>query len=102
MLVDGEAVLYLDRGGSSVQTLPAAADPEALALALRSIGDLVADGRVRELVIGKVDGEPVGGSAHREALAAAGFVPGYRGYLLRPGTPSERTYPRPVAVRPVR
>ena len=102
VLVDGEAVLYLDRGGSSVQTLPAAADPEALALALRSMGDLVADGRVRELVIGKVDGEPVGGSPHREALAAAGFVPGYRGYLLRPGTPSERTYPRPVAVRPVR
>ncbi len=82
-LVDGAAALYLERGGSSIQLLPAADDPEAMALALRSLADLVADGRVRELVVGKVDGEPVGGSSHREALAAAGFVPGYRGYLLR-------------------
>ena len=44
--------------------------------------DLVADGRARELVIGKVDGEPVAGSPHREALLAAGFVQGYRGYAL--------------------
>jgi ATP-dependent Lhr-like helicase len=82
-LVDGAAALYLERGGSSLQLLPAADDPEALALALRSLADLVADGRVRELVVGKVDGEPVAGSPHRDALAGAGFVPGYRGYLLR-------------------
>jgi ATP-dependent Lhr-like helicase len=82
-LVDGAATLYLERGGSSLQLLPAADDPAALALALRSLGDLVADGRVRDLVIGKVDGEPVGESSHREALAGAGFVPGYRGYVLR-------------------
>ena len=52
-------MLYLDRGGTSLQVLPAADDPEALGLALRSLADLVADGRVRELVIGKVDGEAV-------------------------------------------
>jgi ATP-dependent Lhr-like helicase len=102
-LVDGEAVLYLDRGGSSLQALPAAEDPERLALALRSLADLVADGRLRELVIGKVDGEPVAGSRFGEAMLGAGFVPGYRGYALRAApSPTERTYPRPAPVRPIR
>lgn len=102
-LVDGAAVLYLDRGGSSIQVLPAAEDADALAVALRSLADLVADGRVRELVIGKVDGEPAAGSPHKEALVAAGFVPGYRGYALRAAAgPGERTYPRPTPVRPIR
>ncbi len=102
-MVDGQAVLYLDRGASSLQALPAAEDPEVLAPALRSLADLVADGRVRELVIGKMDGEPVGGSRFKDALLAAGFVPGYRGYALRATpAPSERTYPRPAPVRPAR
>ena len=101
-LVEGAAVLYLDRGGTSIQALPAADDPAALAAALRSLSDLVADGRVRELVISRVDGEPVAGSPFREALLAAGFVAGYRGVALRAGHPAERTYPRPTPVRPVR
>jgi ATP-dependent Lhr-like helicase len=99
-LVDGAAVLYVDRGGTSLQVLPAGEDPEALACALRSLADLVADGRVRELVIGKVDGEPVAGSRFREALLGSGFVPGYRGYALRAQTPAERSYPRPAPARP--
>ena len=101
-LVDGAAVLYLDRGGTSIQVLPAAADPEALAAGLRSLADLLTDGRVRELVIGKVDGEPVATSPHREALLAAGFVQGYRGYALRAAVPADRGYPRPGSVRPAR
>jgi ATP-dependent Lhr-like helicase len=102
VLVDGAAVLYLDRGGTSIQVLPAAEDAAGLAFALRSLADLVADGRVRELVIGRVDGEPVGLSAHREALLGAGFVHAYRGLALRAGAPAERTYLRPTPVRPVR
>ncbi len=82
-LVDGAAVLYLDRGGTSIQTLPAADDPDVLRAALSSLRDLVADGRVRELVIAKIDGEPVAGSPVRDALMGAGFVAGYRGYALR-------------------
>jgi ATP-dependent Lhr-like helicase len=101
-LVDGEAVLYLDRGGSSIQALPAAETPELLSLALRSLADLVQDGRVRELVISKVDGEPVGSSRFREALLDAGFVSGYRGFALRSTAPQERLYERPVPVRPIR
>ncbi len=34
-------------------------------------------------MIAKVDGEPVAGSPVRDALVAAGFVAGYRGYALR-------------------
>ena len=104
VLVDGAAALYLERGGTSLVLLPAADDPAVLALALRALGDLVTDGRIRELVVGKVDGEPAGASAHREALLAAGFAAGYRGLALRAGppVPVERTYPRPGPVRPVR
>jgi ATP-dependent helicase Lhr and Lhr-like helicase len=104
VLVDGAAAVYVDRGGSSLQVLPPADDPAVLAAALRTLGDLVADGRVREMVIGKVDGEAVGSSPFRDALLASGFAAGYRGYALRagPATPGERTYPGPRPVRPSR
>ena len=83
VLVDGKAVLYLDRGGNSIQTLPAFDDPETAGLALDALGGLVADGRQRELVIGKIDGEPASTSKHADRLLAAGFVQGYRGLVLR-------------------
>ncbi len=99
VLVDGAAVLYLDRGGSSIQVLPAADDPVALAAALGALHDLVGDGRVRELVVGKVDGEPIATSPYRDALLGAGFVAGYRGYALRAAPTAERAYPRPAPTR---
>ena len=96
VLVDGAAALYLDRGGGSVQVFPAAeGDPGVLAAALRGIGALVADGRIRELVLGKVDGEPVVTSPHRAALLDAGFQPGYRGLVLRAPATERRNGDRP-------
>ncbi|HET7704010.1 MAG TPA: hypothetical protein VFK35_11465, partial [Candidatus Limnocylindrales bacterium] len=83
VLVDGVAALYLDRGGGSIQVLPAADDAEVGETAARALGALVEDGRVRELVITKVDGGPVAESPFRDRLVAAGFVPGYRGLVLR-------------------
>jgi ATP-dependent helicase Lhr and Lhr-like helicase len=83
VMVDGIAVLYLERGGSTLQTLPAADDPELGALAARALEALIAEGRLRELVIKKVDGLPVGESRFRPTLQTAGFVPGYRGLVLR-------------------
>ena len=77
------AALYLERGGSTLQVLPAADDPEIAVAAARALGGLVADGRTRELVLTKVDGEPIGDAPFREHLVAAGFVPGYRGLVLR-------------------
>jgi ATP-dependent Lhr-like helicase len=83
VLVDGVAALYVDRGGGSLQTLPATDDPETATAAVRALAVLVADGRVRELVFTKVDGEPVASSPFRELLLAGGFTAGYRGLVLR-------------------
>jgi ATP-dependent Lhr-like helicase len=85
VLIDGVAAAYLERGGASLQLLPAADDPEVLRLVVTALRNLVADGRVRELVIKRVDGEPVSTSVRREDLLTAGFVPGYRGLTLRRG-----------------
>ena len=64
-LVDGVAALFLERGGRSIALLPAADDPVVAGLALRALGALVADGRMRELLVAKVDGRSRG----RVALA---------------------------------
>ena len=102
-MVGGEAAVYLERGGTSIATFPAADDPAILDTALRALGALVADGRVRELVLAKVDGEPVASSPRREALLAAGFIAGYRGLVLRPaGLSQERLAARPTVTRPTR
>jgi hypothetical protein len=83
VLVDGIATLYLERGGATLQTLPAADDPAVGVTATRALNALLADGRVRELVIRKVDGEDVSVSPFRPILLEAGFVAGYRGLVLR-------------------
>jgi ATP-dependent Lhr-like helicase len=87
VLVDGVATLYLERGGATLQTLPAADDPDTAVVAARALEALVADGRLRELVIRKVDSEAVGASPFRTVLLDAGFVAGYRGLVLRPRRP---------------
>ncbi len=92
VLVDGIAALYVDRGGSSLQVLPAADEPDVALVAARSLRTLVLDGRVRELVIRKVDGDDVATSPFRQTMLDAGFVAGYRGLLLRGDRPgSART-----------
>jgi ATP-dependent Lhr-like helicase len=83
VLVDGIAALYLERGGATIQTLPASDDPAVAAAAVRGLAALVTGGRQRELVIRKVDGGPVGESPFRATLLDAGFVAGYRGLTLR-------------------
>jgi len=83
VLVDGVAALFLERGGRSLATFPAADEPAVAGLALRALGVLVGDGRFRELLVARVDGLPVAESPWRPALLEAGFVPGYRGLALR-------------------
>jgi ATP-dependent Lhr-like helicase len=83
VIVDGIAVLYVERGGATLQMLPAADDPELAEAAVRGLGILVADGRQRELLIRKVDGLAVADSPWRDRLVGAGFVPAYRGLVLR-------------------
>jgi ATP-dependent Lhr-like helicase len=83
VLIDGQPVIYLERGGKSLQTLPAFADTGLAAEALNALRQLVADGRFRSIQIERVDGLAVGESKHAEALAGAGFQRAYRGWLLR-------------------
>ena len=83
VIVDGVAVLYVDRGGGSIQVLPAGGERETAEAAARALGGLLADGPRSELVITRVDGQPVAESSFRESLIGAGFVAGYRGLVLR-------------------
>lgn len=90
VVVDGVPALYVERGGNSLQTLPAADDPNMAQMALAALADLVVDGRQKELLITRVDGHPVGSSAWRDRLLEAGFTPSYRGVLLRTTRPAGR------------
>jgi ATP-dependent Lhr-like helicase len=83
VLVDGAAAAYLERGGASLVLFPAADDGETLRLAVAGLRGLVADGRSREIVVKKLDGESVASATRRDDLLEAGFVPGYRGLVLR-------------------
>jgi ATP-dependent Lhr-like helicase len=83
VLVDGIAALYVDRGGSSLQTLPAFDDPAVASAAIGALRSLLFDGRLREVVVSRVDGEPVGRSPWYDTLLRAGFVQGYRGLVMR-------------------
>jgi ATP-dependent Lhr-like helicase len=86
VLVDGDAVLYIERGGRSLVTLPAADDGEVLLAALPALKDLLSPiGPLRELVIERVDRDPVASSPIAEQLRAIGFRQAYRGWVLRTG-----------------
>jgi ATP-dependent Lhr-like helicase len=90
VLVDGEPVIYLERGGKSLQTLPASDDTARLQAALAGLSELVVDGRFRSLQLERVDGEPIGQSGPlRDLMAEAGFRPAYRGWALK--SAAERT-----------
>jgi len=64
-------------------------DPRATKIFTLSLHDalpvcLMKDGRVRRIELQRIDGEPASAStALGEALRAAGFVDGYRGFVLR-------------------
>ncbi|MDQ6895216.1 MAG: DEAD/DEAH box helicase [Actinomycetota bacterium] len=81
--VDGDLVLYVERGGKSLLTWPVSEDSlqraaDALALAVR-------EGALGRLTVERTDGSQVLGSGHpvAEALARAGFHATPRGLRLR-------------------
>jgi ATP-dependent helicase Lhr and Lhr-like helicase len=83
VIVDGRAVLYLERGGRSLLRLPVA-DDRLAERAVAALPSLVASGGpLRELRLERIDRAPVAESLLTEHLAAAGFRPSYRGWLLR-------------------
>ena len=79
-IVDGAAAIYLERGGSTLQTLgrPTTRRPRRPRPAPRGRWWRTA---AREVVIRKVDGLPVGESPGATRLLGAGFAPGYRGLV---------------------
>jgi ATP-dependent Lhr-like helicase len=77
LMRDGEPVLYLERGGRGILRL-ADLDDAGLAAAVGALADAVSGGRLPKLSIEKLDGEPVIGSGHEEALLNAGFSRGPR------------------------
>jgi ATP-dependent Lhr-like helicase len=80
VLVDGELVAFLERGGHSLSTFATTAEHPEWAELLKG---LVRRNRYRSLEIRKVDGEPVRESSVREVLESAGYKDGYKGLVFR-------------------
>ncbi|HEX8805007.1 MAG TPA: hypothetical protein VF743_12465, partial [Acidimicrobiales bacterium] len=80
VLAAGDAAVFVERGGRSLWTFPAAGSHPGWAAAL---AERVASGRVRSHEIVTVDGEPARTSRWAEALRAAGYADGYRGLVAR-------------------
>ncbi len=83
-LVEGELVLYVERGGRTMLTW--SDDPGLLAAAMSAVAEQHARGNAEDITVEKANGEPLLGSgptALREALSAAGFVATPRGLRLR-------------------
>ncbi len=81
VLLDGEPLLYLERGGRGLQTLVGAEDPR-VGPALAAIVEQVRSGRIKRLALEKIDGEPALGSPLSPALVALGFQEGPRRITL--------------------
>jgi ATP-dependent Lhr-like helicase len=77
LLRGGEPLIYIERGGRSILRLVELADAD-LARAMQVLADAVSAGRLPKLGVEKLDGEPVIGSGHEEALLSAGFSRGPR------------------------
>ncbi|HIZ98785.1 MAG TPA: ATP-dependent helicase [Candidatus Janibacter merdipullorum] len=82
--VDGELVLYVERGGRTL--LSWGEDEEALDFAARALADAVRRGALGRLTVQTADGSAVLGSTDplAEALTRAGFTMTPRGLRLRP------------------
>ncbi|GAB3862811.1 ATP-dependent helicase [Nocardioides maradonensis] len=83
VLVDGELVLYVERGGRTLLTWSDV--PDQLTPAAEALSTAVRRGNLGRLTVEKADGAPLLGSSTplREALGAAGFVATPRGLRLR-------------------
>jgi ATP-dependent Lhr-like helicase len=83
VLLDGEAVLYVERGGRSLVPLRDP-DPEWLRPALAALVAHVKAGGAKRLAVERFDSVPVVESEVMELLVEAGFLAGPRRAVLRP------------------
>jgi ATP-dependent Lhr-like helicase len=82
VLLGGEAVLFVERGGRTLVPLRDP-DPEWLRVALAALVGHVKRGGVKRLAIERFDGEPVTESDVMPLLVEAGFLAGPRRAVLR-------------------
>jgi ATP-dependent Lhr-like helicase len=81
VLIGGEPILYLERGGRSLQTL-VRGDDARLEPALAALVERVRSGQIRRLALEKVDGQSALGSPLTRRLVALGFQEGPRRMTL--------------------
>jgi ATP-dependent helicase Lhr and Lhr-like helicase len=86
VLVDGELVLYVERGGRTLLTFDD--DPGRLGTATQALAGAVRQGALGRLTVERADGEHILGlgdrpTGLRQALEAAGFVATPRGLRIR-------------------
>ncbi|MPZ63295.1 MAG: DEAD/DEAH box helicase, partial [Propionibacteriales bacterium] len=81
VLVDGDLVLYVERGGRTLLTF--SEDPELLRPAVDALALAVREGALGRLTVERADGERVLGSSLGRALEQAGFHATPRGLRLR-------------------
>ncbi|MGM0577782.1 MAG: Lhr family helicase [Myxococcota bacterium] len=82
VLVDDEPVLYLEKGGRSLLTFPAAADEGKLLPAARALREVARHRRGRLLHIERIDGEPARSTPWADRLREADFTADHRGLML--------------------
>src|SRR5215217_1749948 len=83
ILVDGDLVLYVERGGRTLLTFTD--HPDRLARAADALALAVRDGALGRLAVEKADGGTVFDTPLARALTEAGFRPTARGLRLRGG-----------------
>ncbi|MEU3455440.1 ATP-dependent helicase [Micromonospora sp. NPDC006766] len=81
VLIGGDLVLYVERGGRTL--LSFTNDTDALATAGKALADAVHSGALGAISVERADGEAVHASPLRDALTAAGFRATPRGLRLR-------------------
>ncbi|HVX45415.1 MAG TPA: hypothetical protein VHC49_16100, partial [Mycobacteriales bacterium] len=81
VVVDGELVLYVERGGRSL--LSWSEEPELLQPAADALALTVREGALGRMAVERADGAGVQGTPLAQSLEAAGFRPTPRGLRLR-------------------
>lgn len=82
ILVDGEPLLYLSKGGRNLTSFVGIEDRARRDLSLQALSRVALRNRGRRLCLSQVDGKPAAESALSEALLEHGFVATYRGFEL--------------------
>jgi len=85
--IDGDAVLYVERGGRGLQALREPLDPSGalepwLSEALEALADHVRRGSLKRIALERFDGEPIVGSVVEHLLVELGFRAGPRKLTL--------------------